>query len=223
MPSRFLGVDEVIAEAMSIIPGSSKSEKLLARQWSYTALREIGPSKDHVQVSTIYPSNLKLPKPDAMISALDLALYDSNNNELYYNYRSGKSRIHTKRHASAQADSSQSDGFAIEVSEDDGYFNLSSNGDSVAYAIVRYFEFPIDENGLPKIHEKQKFAVMMYIRYCWTLRKDLSRLEQDQSERRWTIACNKARARGKMLSGMEYDAIAKSWMSMINKPNFDSF
>ena len=225
MPSRFIGVDEVIADAMSIIPGTTKSEKLLARQWSYIALREIGPSNDFVQVCTIYPHNLKLKKPDSLQSTLDIALYDSGHNELYNNYRSGKSRIHAKRRIgnSTVEDSEQSDGFAIELSEDDYSFNLGSNANNVAYAIVRFFEFPVDEDGLPKIPEKSRLAIMMFIRYMWTLRKNENRFDRDRAEVSWLNARNRARARGKMPSMLEYEAIAKSWMSMINKPNFDSF
>lgn len=225
MPSRFLTVKEVVAEAFSAVPGGGTAgEQLLARQWVYTAMREIGPSTDFIAVAEVPASNLSIRKPDDMSSAIDIALVDSAGNDIKYNYRPGNKRIKPYKGGSDGV-ISQLDGLGVEVSEDAYFFHLNSSelAQSVATAKIRYWKFPIDDSGLPMVPEKQKYATMCFIWYLLTKRKAQGRFDRAQAYQEWITERNRARSRSKMPSQMAYDAIAKSWASMINIPNFDNF
>src|SRR5690606_27984393 len=93
---RFLSLDEVVANAMSIIPGAKKEMRPYFDQWAWLALRQIGPTKEHVNVATLTLEDLSFKKPDDFVAAIDIALFDSSNNEIKYHLRSGKQRIHER-------------------------------------------------------------------------------------------------------------------------------
>lgn len=225
MPNRFLGVKEVVADAMSVIPGGSTAgEQLLARQWAYIGLRDLGPSKDFIEVCPLTVTNLSIRKPDDLISTIDISLYDSAGNAIAHNYRPGSRKIKKSKPTTGPV-ISQIDGQGVELSEDDYYFHLDSTelARSAATALIRYYKFPVDDDGLPMIPEKARLAIIMFIRYMYTLRKGGTRFEVSSALSTWEVQRNRARSRMRMPSQMEYDAIAKSWMSMINIANFDNY
>lgn len=222
--SRFVPLDQVTAEAMTVIGDADNKDRLIFRQWVYRALREIGVGKQNVEVCNLYPKDLSMQKPDDCTSIIDIALFDVNNNEMLYKYHSGASRIHQNRNTyAADGTYSPSVGSIIDLSEDDYYIHLGSNASEVAYAKIRYFKFPVDEDGLPKIPEDQVFAITMFIRYMWSMRKNDNRSEIDQNRYTWLSEKAAAKARSKMPSMLEGKQIAKTWMSMISKPFFDNF
>lgn len=211
MAKRFLNLNEITAEAMSIIPGATTEEKNIAQTWAYRALRQLGPSKDHIEVCTLYPEDLVMTKPSDFHSAIDIALFDSTGRELAHNYRSGKKRIHEDLELSG----------VITISEDDEFFHLSSNSTNVAYAVLRYFRFPVDQDGYPLFPEYTAIAISLFIRYMWALRTgDRSFKAHEES---WKVVRMEARGQNKMPSGMMYKQFAKEWMSMIPNNNFYRF
>lgn len=207
MAKRFLSLDEIVAEAMTIVPGASSEDFLLAKQWAYTALREIGPSSDYINVATLYPDNLSLAKPDDYYKAIDLALYSGipdSGTEIPYSFRSGKHRIHQYGPNVRNI---------VEVSESSDFFHLSSNADHVTYAVLRYFTLPVDHNGQPMFPEHCRLAVMLFIRYMWAVRHG----ERDWPlhKQAWDEARNAARSRSKLPNGMQYRQFAREWITMI--------
>lgn len=216
MVSRFVPLDQVTAEAASLIGAAETKDRLLFKQWVYTALREIGVGKQNIDTCILYPKDFSFTKPQDMTSTIDIALYNSSNAELNYKYNSGRVRIHQSKTQSSTSD-------LVDLSEDDFYFHLGSNGSDVAYARIRYFKFPVDDDGLPKIPEDQVFAIMMYIRYAWSMRKNDNRSEIDQNRQTWLAERDRAKSRNKMPSMLEGKQIAKEWMSMIQKPFFNNF
>lgn len=222
MPNRFLTLDQITGEAMSIIPGSTSEDRLLARNWAYVALREIGPSKDHIQVCTLYPQDFVLKKPEDFHSALDIGLFDASGNELRSQYRSGKKRIHQSRNLFQDAGVYNPEiGSPIEVSEDEFFFHISSNSTDVSYALLRYFKLPVDSEGNPMFPEYVRLAVVLFIRYMWSLR--LGSRDVAFHENSWKMARAEARSKNKMPNGLMFKQFAKEWMSMIPNNRFDRF
>ena len=92
---RTIPVDEVIAEACTVIKNVTEQEKIFMRQWAYTALRKIGLTNINIQVSDrLYLDDWSVKKPDNLIRTNDIALYNSNGNEIltkFKGYASGQS------------------------------------------------------------------------------------------------------------------------------------
>lgn len=219
MANQFLTIDEVTSEAMSIVPGATTEEQLLARQWAYIALREIGPSSDNIDIAILYPDNFKLIKPVDYHRVIDLALYNAQDQELITYYRNGKKRIHVPYniYQSSEIYSPTVESY-IELSEDAYAFNLSSNAGTVAYAKLRYFKFPVDENNQPMFPEFTRYAVMMFIRYMWSLRMGDQQFGSYLAE--WKMARAEARGKAKLPNGLLYKKLATEWVTMI--PNFNT-
>lgn len=219
MAKQFLTLDEITAEAMSIVPGATSEEQLYARQWAYSALRELGPSDANIEVSVLYPENFKMMKPEAFHMAIDLGLFDSTGREILHTYKRGKSRVHQPQNEYLNNGIYAPEiGSFIEVSEDAYSFNLSSNSENVAYAKLRYFKFPVDENNNPMFPEHTRHAVMMYVRYLWALRMGDQQFKSYEDS--WKVARAEARGMNKRINGLLYKKLAREWMSMI--PNFNN-
>lgn len=222
MAKRFLTLDEITSEAMSIIPGATTEEKLYAKQWAYTALREVGPGSANVEVATLYPEDLTLIKPENFHSAIDIALFDGSGNELRHKYRFGNKRIHQSENEYLNSGVYEPGlGSVIEVSEDDFHFHLSSNSSNLSYARLRYFKFPVDSEGNPMFPEYTRLAVILFIRYMWSLRTQSRDMAFQEAS--WRQARAEARGKNKLPNGLMYKQFAKEWMSMIPNNKFNRF
>lgn len=220
MNTKFVSVDEVVATAESFIGPVSATDRNLMRQWAYLGLRNIGASKAWVETCVIYPKELEARKPDDMYKAIDLALYNASNVELYFAFRGTGTRIHSPKNLQSRNQQYLPEfGAVIDVSEDNFYFHLGSNGSDVAYIKLKYFKLPIDENGLPLIPEDHVLAIAFFIQWIWSKRKGDNRSEIDQNKRDWKIERAKVRSANNMPSQLETDEINRKWMSMI--PNFN--
>lgn len=221
MAGRFVTVEEVVAEASSIMPGVTYAEKQMMRQWSYTAQRLIGFSKADVKVSAdIVLSDFSAPKPSDLIRTLDLSLFLSDGTELFVKYKgpgfklpagSNDARIHTDNRTAVQK---------VAISEDNDFFNVeefTSPDPEDAYIIVKYLGLPLDASGLPLIPEHCKFAIMMYIRLMWEMRRGEGRLGIREAENMWLRHRATASSKGNTPDIWEADQIAKTINSLINK------
>lgn len=221
MAGRFVPVEEVIAEAASIMSGVTYAEKQMMRQWAYTAQRLIGFSKADVKVSAdIILSDFSAPKPDDLIRTLDLALFLADGTELFVKYKgagfklpagANDARIHTDNRTAVRK---------VAISEDNNFFNVeefTSPDPDNAYIIVKYLGLPLDASGLPLIPEHCKFAIMMYIRFMWEMRQGGGRLGVREAENMWLRHRVTAEAKGKTPDIWEADQIAKTINSLIQK------
>jgi hypothetical protein len=219
MANRFLTLDEVAANAMTIVPTKSTEDRNIFKQWAWIALRDLGPSYDNIDVCTLYPSSHDLRKPQDFAMAMDIALFDSNDNELKYKFRRGKYRIHQQ---SIQTDTC---GTVIELSESPFFFHMSTDtiSDRVAYAVLRYFKLPVDKDGVPMVPETALLAIMSFIRYMWELKEGSDRLMIATTQATWNQERERAKGRFRNTNMLMGKQIAKEWMSLIGTPNFDRF
>ena len=110
---------------------------------------------------------------------------------------------------------------AIQVSEDDTYFNVeefSDDDETGVYLIARYYAYPTDSDGMPKIPETHTLAIMMYNRWMWSMRERQSLGEQQVAREIWLREAAAAHGRMKTPTMLETKDFARVINSMIQKP-----
>lgn len=212
----YIPLNEVTAEAMSILKSADSTDRLLARQWAYRALQKIGPFRGAVTNCKIDAKALSIKKPDDFQHpAIDLALYDHKGHEIPFIFKGRGKRVHDKDNSLRPN--------MVHVSEDEYFFHLSSDADLVSYAKLRYFSIPKDSEGQLLIPEDYVLAIVFFIRYMYSMRQNDNQSEIEANQVRWFRERREARGRAKMPSMLEAEHIAKSWMSVINTFNYDNF
>lgn len=206
-------IDEITAEAMSIIPNATTTDRLVARQWAYRALTKIGPFKQSVTNDKIDVCDLSIEKPCDYQEAIDLVLYDTNDKEVNYVYRGRGKGVHSK----------QENENLIHLSEDAYHWHLSSDAEHVKYCLVRYWNLPIDKDGSLLIPEDYTLAIIYFIRFMHSLKRNENQSEIQQNRDMWLRERREARGKNKMPSMLEGEQIMKSWMSMLTTYQFDKF
>jgi hypothetical protein len=109
---------------------------------------------------------------------------------------------------------------AIQVSEDDSYFNVEEFTDETptgVYLVARYYAYPTDSNGYPKIPETHTLALMMYIRWMWSMRENKSLGEIQIAREVWLREMGAARGRMHTPTQLEFKETARTINSMIQK------
>lgn len=217
---RFLDIEEVVATAATILPTMSDEEKLLAKQWSWMAIRKIGPSSDHIKVVDVSVIDKTIEIPLDCISIIDLAIYGTDNVEIKYRYNKGGSlRVHKKDSTGEYLLNIYQDSNFIHISD-----SLSSAGVEPSLARIKYYSFPLDECNQPMIAEQHLFAVMMFIRWMWSIRNaPTSPYETSSAANDWRQALDVAKANNKSVSVLQAKEIARTWSSMIPNPNFNKY
>jgi hypothetical protein len=226
---QYVDINSVIAEAISITPDTDAGDWAIARQWVVTALMQLGTSEDEINICTIQAINLTLPKPDDMRCYVEMALYDSQHNYIPHIFRGGNRRIYPDNRVTTPLGitggiiptSQILHTVPVDVSEDQLNFYLGTNGRHVDNAWVRYFAYPIDDNGLPMIREDEKFAIMTYIQWAKASKKGENQSEIAMKWQMWAKQHDMARARKKSdRSNDMHKTIARFWMKLI--PEFNS-
>lgn len=219
-----ISLDEITAEARSILKDASDVDRLIFRQWAISALKQLGPTKDNYEICTLYPVDFSFKKPDDCASSIDIALFTNENQEVRAKYRAGGQRIHVRRDRNQRnGEYSTSLGLPVEVSEDDYYFHLSSNSTNVSYARLRYFKMPTEDDGTPLIPEVYREAILMFLRWRWHMRQNDNQSAIAQARQDWLIEKGTAKGNAKMPSMLEAKTIMTDWVSMIGKNFKDNF
>jgi len=220
MASEFINVSAVIAEASSVIKTFTEQEKALARQWAYTAVRKIGLGKLDIKNSDEIPVvDWSAEKPAGLASTIDIALFDSSDREIVTSFK-GRSQHDVEGSLSRTHQDIRNIGLAIQVTEDDTYFNIEEFSDDAPaniYMKVRYYSYPVDLEGYPKIQETHTLAVMMYIRWMWVMREGKSLGAEQLAREVWLREAAAAYGRMKTPSRLVGKETAKGLNSMIQK------
>lgn len=227
---RFVDINAVIAEAISITPDADVADWAMARQWAITAIEQLGVADDEIKTCQIKAKDLVLPKPDDMRKYIEMQLYDADDNYIPHTFRVGRGRIapdvsNYPYVITSTTDQAKQYSYSVDVSEDQNSFYLGTTGDSVSYARVRYYSYPLDANGYPYIRFDEKFAVMCYIQWCKASRKGENQSEIAQKWQMWAVQADRARA-AKKASGMNWDrakTIERSFLKLLPNYNMSPF
>jgi len=208
MKEQFLNIAEVVANSISILPNPTDAEKIIFRQWIYIAQRDMGFPAMDVRQADITPHDLSVRKPDDFSSAIDVALFLTDGSEVASSYQGAGKKIHKEFRSGA---------VTVQISETPTYFHLESTGASVTCFTLKYYGLPIDDDGMPKIPERCNLAIMMFVKWMWSVRNNESIGIREQNRRDWISEAAKQRSKNKMPSMLQGEQIVKSWMSMIDK------
>ncbi len=214
----YVDIDTVIARAETVIPKSTTEDKAIWREWVWMSLQDLGISDEDIKSATLYPKNGLCKKPDDFRVLVDIVCVDSNNSQLVHKFRTKGHRLYYDTRTDLQTPS----GVPVDVSEDRFNFILGTNADDVAAVNIRYFSYPIDKKtGMPMVREDEVMAIIYFIRYMWSMRKDDNRSEIQEKQVAWFRESDRVRARKKMnsLTEEKAKAIGKSWMRLI--PDFN--
>lgn len=218
MAGRFVTVEEVVAEASSIMKGVTSAERQMMRQWVWTSQRLIGWSKADIKVSeNLILSDHATAKPSDLIRTIDLGLFLSNGTEMLVKYKAGGHRSTGDENLRIHSDG-RSVVRRVIVTEDANFFYtdvFTEPSPTDSYLVVRYYGLPLDSNLLPLIPEHCKFALMMFIRWMWSMRNNDSRTVQAMAEQQWLRHRRIAEGKSKTPDLLEAEAIARTANSMI--------
>jgi len=222
---QYFSIDEVVAEAMTVTSNVTDADRLIARQWVASALSQMGMSEDEIVVCELTPKNLLVRKPDNCRKVYELACYDSSGNLIPHTFRAGNKRIYPNTETRTVTTNSEGTQIitytTVDVSEDRFNIILGTNATSVAKVKLRYYAYPVDNDGMPQIREDEKQACVYYIRFCKAMKDDDNQSKIQLAESMWLRACDIARAAKKSssLNNDKAKTIAKIMNSMI--PNFN--
>jgi len=215
----------VVALAMSVLEEADTIDRAFIHEWVFEGLKQLGPNISWYDEAVLYPVEYSFKKPDNMSSAIDFALYDSQDHELRFVLRGRGSRIHqSDNQLINDGEYAPGLGAPIDLSEDSHYYNIgtSAGAQAVAYAYIKFFKFPVDETGQLLIPEEDTMPLVYFIRHMWYLRKD-DKMGIAQSNNKWIAARNEARGAHRTPSMLVGKEIARTWNSMIQKQSFKIF
>jgi hypothetical protein len=200
-------VDEVAANAATIIRGSTREDRHIYRQWVWNGERELGYSEMQVGSDCILVEDLAARKPDNYRKLKDIALLDCNGNE----YRAKMRGYFQRNHEDLLATEIRS----IDIYENDNYFVLGSNGSIITHVKIDYYGMPLDADGNPKIPEHHMLPLMFFVKFMDALVRGENQSEISEAERRWKMEAAKCRGKNKMPSQPQAREIMEQWMTMI--------
>lgn len=224
----YVDFQEVVAESISAIgaDGNDETAKQFATQFIWRGLQSLGNSDERIAVCTITPKNLLAKKPKDLKQIIDVALYDANDNLLPHVWHTGKSRIYPQTdgviYTSTNDDGESEYTFygPIDISEDQYNIIIGTNGgDNVASVKIRYWQYPIDANGLPIIREDEVEALILYVRYRWSMRQNLNQSEIRENRIAWMQAADQIKGLKKSFNNEQAKTSARLLNRMI--PNFN--
>lgn len=200
----YVGIDQVIAFAKTIVKDANNADTNVWRDWVYTgALLHLGVSDDEIDVAEVYPRNYIAPLPEHCRLILGLSLFDLQGKTLRHKYRAGKQRIYSDTRLAKTALGASTDvnnSVPVDVSSDRYNLILGTNGDIVDKIVVRYFKYPLDDKGQPLIREEDIYACALFIKLMQAMRDDANRSAIGQYDAMWKQAADKAKAEKRMAS-----------------------
>ena len=99
--------------------------------------------------------------------------------------------------------------------EDENCIHLDSNGDDIETVWVRYWSYPVDDEGHPKIPEHYTDAIMNYVLWRQSQVKGdpLNRIQQFKHD--WVVEKTKQKGLDAMPNVPEARELVDNWMSLI--------
>jgi hypothetical protein len=164
-----------------------------------------------------------MKKPSDLTATIDIALYDTNDNELKYHFIPNlPGRVHPDRFALYEIvneDNEQT--YRVDLAEDAYNYHLGTNGELVSRALIGYLAMPVDRQGMPMIPEGNLTAYKMFCRWNYAMRKNNNQSFIDQSYTMWLKERDRAKGRNKMPDVFRGKEFFKKYLSLFNSPRFN--
>jgi hypothetical protein len=207
---QYISQDEAVSHAMEALGAEDTRDRLIFKEWIYRAERNIGYSALDIKIKCEAVSDLCFDKPCNLAQVIDINLYNSSGNCVIFHFKAGK-----------LFPGEVSVSSPLILSEGDYQFNLSSNGVSITKAEIKYYAFPIDDEGNILIPDKHLDAVVSFCEYMWIKRqRNLYRDKIPMSELqyyddRWLRLKADAKGKTKMPSLLNANSIMRRWMTLV--------
>lgn len=209
---RFLEVDEVVANASTFIEDMTDEMALIARQWVWFAMRDIGPSYDLISNREVEISGGSARKPEDMTgNIIDLTVYTESGQEIPYRYNYNNAR---------KSENSKIRNI-LDIYEDPHFIHFSDHDPKPERVLIKYFKMPLDDCHLPLVPESHLNAVMAYIKFAYYFRRGNDSAMIGFSKNFWEQERLKVRAKNKSVAGLRAKQIVKEWMSIIPNPRYN--
>lgn len=217
----FLTIDEVVANAATIIKPADRAARNVFKQWAYIAESRIGPSKTQIRVKRdIKVIDLTILKPNDFVKGIDIGLFTEAGRQIEYKYRPGAKRVHFDYERNLNMRNTH----RVDLSEDRVAYHLGSPADGVVFsASIRYYGLPLDDDGDPVFQENHLVAIMAFINYMWSMRENKNRLTVNDNRAVWKAERASAKSFDKTPDMLEGKEIAKTFNSMIQKIFHETF
>jgi hypothetical protein len=204
---KFLTINEAVASCSSVIKNPSREDRLIIKFWIWLAEKQIGCHNANIAVDELDVYDLSVLKPDNHLNTIDLSLVTNDGSDIKYVYRGANKRIHET--------STSNNPSLVDVYEDRFNIFLGSNATSVDKIILKYWSYPVDEDGNPLIPEEHMYAIMRFVSYMYAEKESLPESKISRLSVEWKLQASKARAKNKMPDIPEARSIMKSWISLL--------
>ena len=214
----FISLNEVVANSATLTQDTNPKHRNLLRQWTYIGERQLGFSGLHEKAEQVTTDNLTVQKPTDYAIGIDLAIFDTNNVEYAYNFKGFGKRIHNESSfVFSSVGGISSKVSEIGISEDPYFFYLDSTGDAITHVNIKYYSYPIDDDGDMMIPEHHLFALMNFNYWMWERRNKQNQSLIASAKADWIMEMKKAKAKNKIPSMLEGRDIVRMHNSMIDK------
>ena len=196
--SEYLNINQLVASLQDDLGMSQDQDRFTLLRWIYQAIVEIQGLQVHKKVVRLTIKNLKVAKPNDLVTLDRIFLMTENSecSEPMYD-DSVKQCCTSKTNCDRK----------LRVAEIPGYYTFSSNADVYPYAVLEYFQAPLDESGYPLIPIYCNEAIYNYTTYRYVARmrrmyqrapsryNPVAQAEVISAKREWQAAMADARAR----------------------------
>jgi hypothetical protein len=218
----YLNIDEVTAASMAVIEEATQEDRNLFRAWVVECMKDIGPNSSWYKRCELKPKNSSLKKPADHTATVDIALFDSSDNELLYTYVPNLAgRVHPDRFALYDNVTDSTRTTKVDISEDAFFYHLGTNASLVDSALIGYLAMPVDRDGMPMVPENQLTAYKMFCRWNFAMRKNNNQSFIEQAYGMWLKERDRAKGRGKMPDPFRGVQIFKKYLSLVGTPKFN--
>ena len=219
----YLNIDEVTAASMAVIEEATQEDRNLFRAWVVECMKDIGPNTSWYKRCELKPKNGSVKKPSDHTATVDIALFDTSDNEVQYTYVPNLAgRVHPDRFALydnvTDADVRTT---KVDISEDAFYYHFGTNSGLVDSVLIGYLAMPVDREGMPMVPENHLTAYKMFCRWNFAMRKNNNQSFIEQAYGMWLKERDRAKGRGKMPDPFRGKQIFKKYLSMVGTPKFD--
>lgn len=216
----YLSIDEVISTIDASLDNEDTRYHRFYKNWIWRAMQQIGVDKTDIKTVCHDVINFSFDKPCDMVYPIAIDLLDNENNATIYVYKGTDWMKADVRDPSTIQDLVYSPVF---LGENKTCYFISTNSEHVKKAQIKYYSYPVDENGEYLVPSSYIEAIIAYIKLEIVDQKlhkgdktavSLLGFKRDN----WMYELRQARQNRKTLDMLTGSAISKAWMSKI--PNF---
>lgn len=220
---KYNSLSETIKLVKSTLGQMTEAEEALLPQWCWECMPFLGIADDEVEVCVLKPKNLMAPKPENFRILIDLSLHSEDvtkseptaYNTLPHVFRAGKKRVNQLIEYPKELDANGAVADLIDVSEDRKHIILGSNGTGVQSIVVRYFSYPLDEQGQPMIRQDDKMAIVAFCQFMWAMRQGTNQSAITNFYNMWRQQADHAVGRSKTIHHEQAKTLMRRWVSLI--------